>query len=218
MFALTLPFRLPNFCSTIRATLGQRQIRQSPGLALNAHSGNEWGKIPVLTGYVVCLSACIYVRLPAFLCACLPFYLASLFSVPMYYRACPHIASIDIASKDLLVVPTPSFVLLRLYLPSKTTVRSLTLLLTMLMVRGLPRLWEQTENKLLRPKNAYFNTSEEAAHLLCLRHVFYFLTLSFVLTPAYYFGTTFVIFILTLVLKHKTGASANYYKSIRTIY
>src|SRR6218665_1291240 len=34
----------------MRATLGQRQIRQSPGLALNAHSGNEWGKIPVLTG------------------------------------------------------------------------------------------------------------------------------------------------------------------------
>src|SRR6218665_3293916 len=29
---------------------GQRQICQSPGLALNAHSGNEWGKIPVLTG------------------------------------------------------------------------------------------------------------------------------------------------------------------------
>src|SRR6218665_2605536 len=51
MFALTLPFRLPNFCSAIRATLGQRQIRQSPGLALNAHSGNEWGKIPVLTGF-----------------------------------------------------------------------------------------------------------------------------------------------------------------------
>src|SRR6218665_1897868 len=50
MFALTLPQRLPNFCSAIRATLGQRQIRQSPGLALNAHSGNEWGKIPVLTG------------------------------------------------------------------------------------------------------------------------------------------------------------------------
>src|SRR6218665_2045301 len=45
-----LPYRLPNFCSAIRATLGQRQIRQSPGLALNAHLGNEWGKIPVLTG------------------------------------------------------------------------------------------------------------------------------------------------------------------------
>src|SRR6218665_1416751 len=44
------PIRLPNFCSAIRATLGQRQIRQNPGLALNAHSGNEWGKIPVLTG------------------------------------------------------------------------------------------------------------------------------------------------------------------------
>src|SRR6218665_1675524 len=27
-----------------------KQFRQSPGLALNAHSGNEWGKIPVLTG------------------------------------------------------------------------------------------------------------------------------------------------------------------------
>src|SRR6218665_4201540 len=37
-------------CSAIRATLGQRQFRQSPGLALNAHSGNEWDKIPVLTG------------------------------------------------------------------------------------------------------------------------------------------------------------------------
>src|SRR6218665_3127765 len=30
--------------------LGQRQIRQSPGLAPNAHSGNDWGPIPVLTG------------------------------------------------------------------------------------------------------------------------------------------------------------------------
>src|SRR6218665_2278269 len=45
-----LPQRLPNLCSGIRATLGQRQIRQSPCLALNAHSGNEWGKILVLTG------------------------------------------------------------------------------------------------------------------------------------------------------------------------
>src|SRR6218665_912514 len=53
MFALTLPYRLQNFCSAIRETLGQRQIRQSPGLALNAHSGNEWGKIPVLTGLCV---------------------------------------------------------------------------------------------------------------------------------------------------------------------
>src|SRR6218665_516254 len=35
------PIRLPNLCSAIRATLGQRQIRQNPGLALNAHSGNE---------------------------------------------------------------------------------------------------------------------------------------------------------------------------------
>src|SRR6218665_2977141 len=50
MFALPLPYRQPNLCSAIRATLGQRQICQSPGLALNAHSGNEWGKIPVLTG------------------------------------------------------------------------------------------------------------------------------------------------------------------------
>src|SRR6218665_3941400 len=50
MLALTLPKRLANLCSAIRATLGQRQIRQRPGLALNAHSGNEWGKIPVLTG------------------------------------------------------------------------------------------------------------------------------------------------------------------------
>src|SRR6218665_3759906 len=52
MFALTLPPRLPHFFSAIQATLGQRQICQSPGLALNAHSGNEWGKIPVLTGLV----------------------------------------------------------------------------------------------------------------------------------------------------------------------
>src|SRR6218665_1296056 len=55
MFALTLPLRLPNFCSAIRATLGQRQFRQTPCLALNAHSGNEWGKIPVLTGKLVSL-------------------------------------------------------------------------------------------------------------------------------------------------------------------
>lgn len=32
------------------ATLGQSQIRTNPGLALNAHSGNEWSKIPVLSG------------------------------------------------------------------------------------------------------------------------------------------------------------------------
>src|SRR6218665_3849403 len=31
---------------------GISQIRQSPGLALNAHSGNEWGQIPVLTGSI----------------------------------------------------------------------------------------------------------------------------------------------------------------------
>src|SRR6218665_1793465 len=43
---------MPNLCSAIRATLGQRQFRQSPGLALNLHSGNEWGKIPVLTGLI----------------------------------------------------------------------------------------------------------------------------------------------------------------------
>ena len=36
LFALTLPLRLINLCSAIRATLGQRQIRQSTGLALNA--------------------------------------------------------------------------------------------------------------------------------------------------------------------------------------
>ena len=47
-FALTAAKLI--LCSAIWATLGQRQIRQSPGLALNAHSGNEWGKIPVLTG------------------------------------------------------------------------------------------------------------------------------------------------------------------------
>ena len=44
------PERLPNLCLAIRTTLGQRQIRQSPGLALNAHSGNEQDKIQVLTG------------------------------------------------------------------------------------------------------------------------------------------------------------------------
>src|SRR6218665_2394234 len=33
--------------------VGQRQFRQSPYLALNPHSGNEWGKIPVLTGHAV---------------------------------------------------------------------------------------------------------------------------------------------------------------------
>src|SRR6218665_3806181 len=42
---------MPNLCSAIRGTLGQRQIRQCPGLALNDHSGNDWGPIPVLTGY-----------------------------------------------------------------------------------------------------------------------------------------------------------------------
>src|SRR6218665_2497001 len=48
-----LPYWAPNLCAAIRVTLGQRQIRQSPGLALNAHSGNEGGKIPVLAGYTV---------------------------------------------------------------------------------------------------------------------------------------------------------------------
>src|SRR6218665_1458320 len=48
--------RLANLCSAIRATLGQRQIRQGPGLALNAHSGNDWGTIPVLTGKRIGLS------------------------------------------------------------------------------------------------------------------------------------------------------------------
>src|SRR6218665_1578164 len=36
--------------SLIWETLGQRQICQSPGLALNVHSGNDWDPIPVLTG------------------------------------------------------------------------------------------------------------------------------------------------------------------------
>src|SRR6218665_3356154 len=36
--------------SLIWATLGQRQICQSPCLALNVHSSNDWGPIPVLTG------------------------------------------------------------------------------------------------------------------------------------------------------------------------
>src|SRR6218665_3156012 len=47
MFALTVT----KFVFSNSATLGQRQIRQSPGLALSAHSGNEWGKILVLTGH-----------------------------------------------------------------------------------------------------------------------------------------------------------------------
>jgi len=41
MFALTLPKRLANLCSAFRATSGQRQIRQSPGLALSADLGND---------------------------------------------------------------------------------------------------------------------------------------------------------------------------------
>src|SRR6218665_1573145 len=47
----------PNFALTVgkfvfsnSGNFRQRQIRQSPGLALNAHSGNDWGQIPVLTG------------------------------------------------------------------------------------------------------------------------------------------------------------------------
>src|SRR6218665_4230938 len=47
MFALTVT----KFVFSNSVTLGQRQIRQSPGLALNAHSGNERGKILVLTGH-----------------------------------------------------------------------------------------------------------------------------------------------------------------------
>src|SRR6218665_273578 len=62
MFALTLPSRLANFCSAIRATLGQRQIRQSPGLPLNAHSGNDWGSIPVLTGLGLALVSWAFSR------------------------------------------------------------------------------------------------------------------------------------------------------------
>src|SRR6218665_578360 len=49
----------PNFALTVgkfvfsnSGNFRAKAIRQSPGLALNAHSGNEWGKIPVLTGYV----------------------------------------------------------------------------------------------------------------------------------------------------------------------
>src|SRR6218665_3780413 len=30
--------------------LGQRQFRPSPGHALNSHSGNDWGQIPLLSG------------------------------------------------------------------------------------------------------------------------------------------------------------------------
>jgi len=37
------------FSNSGNLNLGQRQISQSPYLALNAHSGNEWRKIPVLT-------------------------------------------------------------------------------------------------------------------------------------------------------------------------
>src|SRR6218665_3518397 len=72
MFALTLPSRLPNFCSAIRATLGQRQIRQSPGLALNAHSGNEWGKIPVLTGLSPCCTPHLLLSFIPDIETCLP--------------------------------------------------------------------------------------------------------------------------------------------------
>src|SRR6218665_198943 len=46
-FALTVT----KFCvQQFGQLLWQRQIRQSPGLALNVHSGNDWGPIPVLTG------------------------------------------------------------------------------------------------------------------------------------------------------------------------
>src|SRR6218665_4051801 len=48
----------PNFALTVgkfvfsnSGNFKAKQIRQSPGLALNAmHSGNDWGPIPVLTG------------------------------------------------------------------------------------------------------------------------------------------------------------------------
>src|SRR6218665_1924154 len=49
-FALTAAKFVFSNSGNFRATLGQRQIRQSPRLALNAHSGNDWGPIPVLTG------------------------------------------------------------------------------------------------------------------------------------------------------------------------
>ena len=44
----------PNFSSPIRATLGERQIRPSPGLDLNRNthsddSGNDWVQLSVLT-------------------------------------------------------------------------------------------------------------------------------------------------------------------------
>src|SRR6218665_1581245 len=45
-FALTAAKLLFSNPGNFRA----KEIRQSPGLALNAHSGNEWGKIPVPTG------------------------------------------------------------------------------------------------------------------------------------------------------------------------
>src|SRR6218665_2985548 len=47
MFALTVT----KFVFSNSGNFSSKQIRQSPGLALNAHSGNEWGKIPVLTGH-----------------------------------------------------------------------------------------------------------------------------------------------------------------------
>ena len=40
-------------CSAIRSTLGQRQIRQSPGLALNS-SGNDWGLANSSADWVNC--------------------------------------------------------------------------------------------------------------------------------------------------------------------
>jgi len=45
---LTLPWPLINLCSAIRVTLGQRQIRQSPGLALNANPGNDWDMVTII--------------------------------------------------------------------------------------------------------------------------------------------------------------------------
>ena len=52
---LSGPSWAPKLIALLETKFGahlQRQIRQSLGLALNAHSGNEWGKIPVLTGIV----------------------------------------------------------------------------------------------------------------------------------------------------------------------
>ena len=47
-FALTLGKFVFSNSGNFRA----KAIHQSPGLALNAHSGNDWGPIPVLTGSI----------------------------------------------------------------------------------------------------------------------------------------------------------------------